>query len=273
MAQAVKVAPARPAVTPWGWVIAPTRRVLRANGVEALSLIVGIMAWEGVGQALHFPFLPPLSNVLRAWWELFQAGKIVSNLLGSLLNLAIGFALAASSGLLLGALMGRYRKVEYLLDIYINALLASPHLVFVPVFFIFFGVSQASQIAVIYTYAVFIIIMNTQTGIRTLDPTLLEMARSFGARERQLFWQVMLPGAMPLIMAGLRLGMGRAVKGMINGEMFIALTGLGALTRTYGGAFDSEKVLAILITIIAVAVVATSLIQALDRWVTRWAQE
>jgi NitT/TauT family transport system permease protein len=110
------------------------------------------------------------------------------------------------------------------------------------------------------------------TGIRTVDKSLLEMAYAFGAREQQLFWKIMLPGALPLTMAGLRIGMGRAVKGMINGEMFIALIGLGvgALVKTYGSRFDIEKVLGIMIIIIAVAIVTNSLMQALDRRLTQW---
>jgi NitT/TauT family transport system permease protein len=237
---------------------------------QLLSLLVGMATLEILGRWLRFPFLPPVSAVLRASWELIVSGEILGNLAVSLVSLSVGYGLAATLGVLIGALMGRYRKVEYLLDIYVNAFLAAPTLIFVPILFAFFGVSRLSQVAVVFLYSFFVVIANTMTGIRTVEASLLEMARSFGANERQLFWKVMLPGALPLTMAGLRIGMGRAVKGMINGEMFIALIGLGALIKTYGGRFDAAKVLGVLVVVVAVAIVTTRIVQAVDRRVTRW---
>jgi NitT/TauT family transport system permease protein len=219
---------------------------------------------------MRFPFLPPFSAVLRACWDLVRRGVILGNLAASLVSLAIGYGLAATLGVATGALMGRYSSVEYLLDTYLTALLASPSLIYVPILFALFGVSRASQVAVVFLYAAFIIASNTLTGIHMVDPVLVEMARSFGATESQLFRKVLLPGALPMIIAGLRMGMARGVKGMINGEMFIALVGLGALLRRYGDRLDSQKVLAILLVVIVVAWIATGAVQALDRRLTRW---
>jgi NitT/TauT family transport system permease protein len=98
------------------------------------------------------------------------------------------------------------------------------------------------------------------------------MARSFGANERQIFKHVLLPGALPMVMAGLRLGMGRAVRAMINGEMLIVLVGLGALLRTYGNRFDAASVYGLLLVIITVALIATSSVQWLERRLTRWTE-
>jgi NitT/TauT family transport system permease protein len=237
-----------------------------------IAIALALVIWEFLGRALHFPFLPPFSRVLAAGWELTLSGKILANLAASLASLALGYTLAAVLGVAVGALMGRYRKVEYLFDPYVNAFLASPSLIYVPILFALFGVSRASQVAIVFIYAFFIIVVNTMTGIRMVDGALLEMARSFGAGERQIFWRVMLPAALPTTMAGLRIGMARAVKGMINGEMFIALIGLGALLRTYGGRFDAEKVLGILLYIVAVALIGAGLVQAIDRRVTYWCE-
>jgi ABC-type nitrate/sulfonate/bicarbonate transport system permease component len=234
------------------------------------SLLVGVVAWEILGWALDFPFLPPFSRVIVAWWELFQEGKLVGNLLASLTAMVIGFSLAAAVGLTVGTFMGLSEKVENLLDIYVNAFLASPSITYVPVFYIFFGISNVTRVAVVFWYAFWIIIVNTCTAIRCVDADLVEMARSFGANRRQLVWKVMLPDALPLIMAGFRLGVGRAVKGMINGEMFIALVGLGAMVRYYGGAFDVEHLLAVILNILVVALIAAAFVQAVDRRLTRW---
>lgn len=253
------------------WIGRTLRWPIDTGRPQALSLIVGLVCWEILGRLLNFSFLPPFSTVLQASWELIVSGEILGNLAVSLGSLAIGYGAASVLGLILGALMGRYRRVEYMLDIYLNAFLASPTLIYVPILFAFFGVSRMSQVAVIFLYSFWLITANTLAGIRTVDGVLIEMARSFGASERQLFWKIMLPDALPLIMAGLRIGMGRAVKGMINGELFIALVGLGALLKTYGGRFDSAKVLGILLVIVLVAVITTSIVQAIDRHVTRWA--
>jgi NitT/TauT family transport system permease protein len=230
-----------------------------------LALLVGVAAWEVAGRALHYSFLPPFSNVLRAALELIASGQILGYLGASLVSLMVGYGLAVSSGVLLGLLMGRYRWVEYIFEMYINAFLAAPKIVFIPILYALFGVGRGTQVAVVFLSAFFIIVINTMGGIRNVDVSYVEMARAFGASERQLFWKVLLPGALPLTMAGLRLGMVRGVKGMIKGEMFIAVFGLGALLRKYGSRFDSERVFAILLVVISVALICTFAVRTIER--------
>jgi NitT/TauT family transport system permease protein len=258
-----------PLVVQFGQVL--RRRLPWRPNAQIVALAIGLVLWEIVARIAHFTFLPPFSAVLRSSFELIQRGVIFQNLLASLASLAIGYSAAAGLGVLLGALMGRYRKVEYFFDLYLSAFLASPTLIWVPVLFALFGVSRVSQGFLIFLYAFWLIVANTLTGIRTVDPALVEMSRSFMANERQLFWRVMLPGALPLIMAGLRVGMGRAIKGMVNGEMFIALIGLGALIKRYGSQFRVDYVLGILLVIVIVALILSNLIQWLDKRLTRWA--
>jgi NitT/TauT family transport system permease protein len=125
-------------------------------------------------------------------------------------------------------------------------------------------------VVVVFISAFFTIATSAMAGMRSASATCVDMARAFGARERQLLWKVLLPGSMPLTMAGLRLGMGQAVKGMISGEMFIAYFGLGAQLRKYGGRFDSERVFAILLVVVAVALVCSWGIERVERRVTAW---
>ncbi len=256
----------------------PVRFVYRAGQLFSrwwpeLAAILGTFAlWELLARLLNFPFFPPFSTVSRAWWSIFQTGVLFSELLSSIKSLAIGYGAAAAAGLTLGGLMGRFRKVEYFFDPLIDINISTPTLVYIPVLFAIFGVSDLTRYAIVFLYAVFIIAANTATGIRSADPALLEMARSFGATESRLFSKITLPLATPLIMAGLRLGMTRAVKGMINGELFIALVGLGARLRYYGGAFQIDRVLALLLTIIFVASVMTAAVQIIDRRLTSWAE-
>ena len=239
---------------------------------ELASILVGIAAWELLGRVLNFPFFPPFSAIVVAWVEVYQTGELMSELLMSMRSLVIGYGLAVVLGLTLGTLMGRFRKVEYFFNPLVDINLSTPTLVYIPVLFAVFGVGDATRYTIVFMYAFFIIVVNTVTGIHAVDRSLLEMGRSFGASEGQLFRRIMLPNALPLIMAGLRIGMSRAVKGMINGELFIALVGLGARLRYYSGAFNIEKVLAILLTIIVVAAITTAAVQLIDRRVTRWAE-
>ncbi len=236
------------------------------------ALLFGSIVWEIAGRALQYSFLPPLSNVLRAALRLITSGQILGYLAASLVSLVIGYGLAASSGVLLGLLMGRYRTVEYVMEPYVGALLTAPKLVFVPILYAFLGIGRATQVAVVFLSAFFVIVINTMAGIRSVDASWIEMARAFGAKEAQLFWKVLLPGGLPLMMAGLRLGMGRAVKGMIRGEMFIALFGMGALLRKYGSRFDSESVFAILLVVVALALICSYAIQLVERRLTGWTE-
>src|SRR4029434_4120866 len=127
--------------------------------------------------------------------------------------------LAVILGIIVGLLMGRFREVEHFLDLYINASMSAPMTAFVPVLILWFALGVESRIAVVFLFAVFVIVINTMTGVKQVDRTFLEMARSFGAKETEVFYKIILPAAMPAIMAGVRLGLGRAGQGMVAEEM------------------------------------------------------
>jgi ABC-type nitrate/sulfonate/bicarbonate transport system permease component len=239
--------------------------------VPIIAIAFGLLVWEVLGRLFDALWLPPFSAVFGALWSLTAQGLIVANLLASLKSLGIGFGLSLVTGLPIGGLMGRYRKVEWALDIHVSWLLISPSIVFAPIFFTIFGLSDATRIAVVVLYAWPIIVYNTFTAFRHVSPELIEMARCFGAGEAKIFFRIMAPASLPLTMAGLRLGMGRAVKGMINGELFVALVGLGALAEKFANGFDTTNVLAIVLVVMVVAVFMAEVVQWLDRRLTYWA--
>lgn len=247
------------------------RRFTRETAPDVLALLAGATLWEVLGWSLGLQWLPPFSKVIEALAQFIGSGVILANLGSSLRGLILGFSLALIFGLLLGSLMGRYRYVEKALDIYVHALFVCPSIVFAPIFFAIFGLSDASRVAIIVVYSMFVIVINTATAIRTVDPSLVEMARSFGCREGQIFKRILLPASLPLVFAGIRLGIGRAVKGMINGEMLIAFVGLGALAQRYGAQFDAAKVFAIAMVVLMIGIVSNALVQMLDNRLTRWA--
>ncbi|RRS01251.1 ABC transporter permease [Glycomyces terrestris] len=235
-----------------------------------VSLAAGAVLWEVVGRAAGVPFFPPLSEVVATLAAMTANGEILGNLLVSLGNLALGFAVSLAAGLVVGTAMGRYRRVKAALGVYVYALLTAPALVFAPIFFSVLGPGQSSIVAVVFMYSAFIMIVTTADAVEQVPAHLVEMARSYGANEWQLVTRVILPAASPTILAGVRLGMGRAVTGMINGEMFIAVTGLGRIVTQAGKSFDGAAVLAILLVVIAVALASVALVQFVDRRLTGW---
>jgi ABC-type nitrate/sulfonate/bicarbonate transport system permease component len=242
-------------------------------GTNVLSILSLAVLWELAGRMLDSVLIPPLSQIGAAWWKLLSSGKLLSNLTLSLTTLAAGFVLAVLIGIVVGVLMGRFRAVEHFLDLYVNALMSAPMTAFVPVLILWFGLGVQSRIAVVFLFAVFVIIINTMTGVKQVDRVFVEMARSFGAREKEVFFKIILPAAMPAIMAGVRLGMGRAVKGMVTAEMLLTLTGIGAMIMQYGSSFATDSLFAVILTILMVAMITMKLVQWVDRWLTGWKAE
>jgi NitT/TauT family transport system permease protein len=242
-------------------------------GVNILSIVTFALLWEVVGRMMDTTLIPPLSKIASAWLRLLMNGKLLENLAMSLWTLAAGFLLAVTLGLIVGVLMGRFRQVEHFLDLYINALMSAPMTAFVPLLIMWFGLGVQSRIAVVFLFAFFVIVINTMTGVKQVDRIFVEMARSFGAKELEVFVKVVLPAAMPAIMAGISIGMGRAVKGMVTAEMLLTLTGVGGMIMQYGSAFATDALFAVILTILMVAMIAMQLVKIVDRHLTGWKAE
>ncbi len=187
-----------------------TARRLPSPAVPAplVGLLTGAVVWEAVTRAANAAYLPPASAVVARLWEMTLDGQIFGSLASSLTNLVAGFAVSLVAGLVLGVLMGRYRPVDAALSVYIYALLTAPSLVFAPVFFSLFGPGRASIVAVVVMYSLFIIVITTASAVREVPGQLVEMGRLYGASERQLLVKVVIPAALPLAMAGVRLDRG-----------------------------------------------------------------
>jgi ABC-type nitrate/sulfonate/bicarbonate transport system permease component len=235
-----------------------------------MSLITLAAIWEVAGRTGNAHLLPPLSKVMTVWAELLISGQLFQAIAVSFQALALGFFISVVFGIPLGLLMGRYRRLESFLDVYMTALLAVPMISFIPFLVIAFGLGLQSRVWIVFLFAFVIIVINTTAGVRSVDPTLTEMARSFGAHESELFLKIILPAAMPMIMAGIRLGMGRAVLGMVTGEMILSVVGFGAMLMTFSASFNSSALFATILTIVLLAVALLALIQHLDRRLMPW---
>lgn len=233
-------------------------------------MLAGGLVWETSARALDVSFFPPVSAVLARLAEMVIAGEVLGLLASSLTNLLIGFTISLVAGIAIGLAMGLWPLVDAALGPYVKGMLTAPGLVFAPVFFSVFGLGRATIVGVIVIYATFVIIINTAAAVQSAPIELLEMTRAFCAGRWYTVKRVVLPAAIPLIMAGVKLGAGRAVKGMINGEMFIAVVGLGSTIIAAGRNFDAVTVLAVLALIILVAFGVLAVVEWIDRRLTPW---
>lgn len=234
-----------------------------------ISIIVVAATWEIVGRTADLIAFPPLTEIFAALWTFLTDGSIIDSLGVSLITLALGMAISILGGITIGALMGRLRTVEYALDVYINAAMAAPMVAFVPIFILIFGIGYPTRVLTVVIFAIFPIIVNTFAGIRNVDPAIVEMGKSFGANERQLFWQVRVPAAFPILLAGIRLGTARGVKGLINGEVLVAVVGLGALVERYGTPFSMDRLWALIFFLVALALAVVKLVEFGSRRLVR----
>jgi NitT/TauT family transport system permease protein len=247
-----------------------TSRLGSMLGSGGFGLLVGLVLWEIAGRTLQYTFLPPASQVAARLVELVATGQVLPALASSLTNLALGFGIALALGLAVGLGMGGSRRFAAAVNPYVNALLTAPSLVFAPIFFSIWGLGRQSIVALIVTYSTFVIMVNTSGAVRAVAHDLGEMARSFNATPIQAFTWVTLPAATPLILAGVKVAAARAVKGMINGEMFIALVGLGKVIQDAQHQLDATTVIAILAIVVAVSLLLMAVIERIDLRLNGW---
>lgn len=222
-----------------------------------MGIVFGIVFWELLGWSTLVPLMPPFSKVVVAWLEIVQTGVLVESLAVSMKAMVIGFAMALVVGLAVGMLTGRYRRADQILTPYINIAMSTPMIAVVPVILLWFGMGIMSRIVVVFLFSSYIVAINTAAGIRQTEKDLIEVALSFGAKEKDLFRKVMLPSAFPFVFVGIRMALNRGIKGMVLGEMLVMAVGVGAKLMSYGAAFRLDYLFAMLLSVIGVALLLT----------------
>jgi NitT/TauT family transport system permease protein len=240
--------------------------------IGASSVTIFMLIWHTVASARIMPelFLPGPLDIVRAFDQLFRQGAIWNDIWVSGQEVVYGFGLAIVVGLPLGLLMGWYRRLNYALDPFISFFQSAPRIALLPLLIIWLGIGIWSKIAVIYLGAFFPIVINTMAGVRNLDPALIKAARSFGASDAQIFLTLALPGSVPFILSGLRLGLGHALIGVVAGELLAAQAGVGLMMAKAGATFQTAKVFAGLIIIAGTGLLVTSILQRIERRFQAW---
>jgi NitT/TauT family transport system permease protein len=210
-----------------------------------VAVAVFLIVWELVGNVLQLinpMFMSSPSLIFKAAVQLFASGEIYNDLYVSGIELFGGYLLAVLVGIPMGILVGWYKRMSYVFDPFINALNATPRVALLPLIIIWLGIGILSKVGIIFLGAVFSILINTRDGVKTTPMNLLNAARSFGASEWMVFKTVVIPSTIPFILTGLRLAVGRALVGVLVGELYAATAGIGFMITVAGATFQTDKV-------------------------------
>jgi NitT/TauT family transport system permease protein len=231
-----------------------------------------VVAWQLVANAKLVPelFLPGPLAIGQAMIDLFHDPEIWIDLQTSGLEFVLGYGLAILIGLPLGLLTGRYQRLSWALDPFISFFYSMPRIALVPLLIIWFGIGIYSKVAVVFLGAFFPIAINTMAGIRSLDSSLLKAAVSFGASELQIFRTIALPGSVPFILTGLRLGVGHALVGVVVGELIAAQHGIAYRMSIAGTTYQMPTMFAALVLISGSGVILTLILQRLESHFDAW---
>ena len=237
-----------------------------------ISMLVFLSFWE---VSVDLGWVNPLftsspSRIVRTAIEMFADGSILVDMQVSGFEFIVGYGAAIIIGVPLGILMGWYSRVDAVLDPFVSALYATPRIALLPLVMIWFGIGLMSKVAIVFLGAIFPILVNTITGVRTVNADFVKVARSFGSNDWQMFLTVVLPSSVPLLLTGLRLGLGHALVGIVVGEMYGATHGLGFLIATAGARFQTDKVMVGIIIIAAAGIVMTGLLRLIERRFEGW---
>src|SRR6266542_1073658 len=240
--------------------------------IGTAAVVLFFAVWQAVGSARIVSRLvrPAPTDVIEAVTELVKDGELAEDLGYSGAEFGIGYVLAAVVAIPLGLLLGWYPRFRYALDPFVTFLYATPRIVLLPLFIIWFGIGMESKIAVIFLGAFFAILINTTAGVRNLDSHLIRVARSLCAGDFVIFKTIALPGSVPFILTGLRLGIGHALIGVVVGELVAAQHGIGRMMAIAGATFQSSKVFAGLFFIAATGMLLTYILARLERHFDAW---
>jgi len=235
-------------------------------GFTLLILIV----WEIAG-----PFIDPIffsypSKIAVAFYELTASGDLPYYLGQSLQVMVLGLGCAIVVGIPLGVAMARVPKLDWSLDLPLNALYATPTVALVPILVLWFGIYLKAKVIVVFLFAVFPVLINTYQGVRECDKNMLEVARSFRSTESGMWRDVLLPFALPYIAAGIRLAIGRGLVGMVIAEFYTTISGLGFMITKYANVFEMDKTLVPVFVLMVLGVTLTSALKRLERRIAPW---
>jgi NitT/TauT family transport system permease protein len=237
------------------------------------SVVLFLIVWELVGntiQLINPMFMSAPSLVWKAAVQLFGSGEIWNDLYVSGIEFAWGYILSVVVAIPFGITVGWYKKMSYIFDPFVNAMNATPRVALLPLVIIWLGIGVLSKVGIIFLGAVFPILINTRDGVKTTPLNLLNAARSFGASELMVFKTVVLPSTVPFILSGLRLAVGRALVGVMVGELYAATAGIGFMITVAGATFQTDKVFVGVLIFALSGMISMELLSRVERHFDKW---
>jgi NitT/TauT family transport system permease protein len=227
---------------------------------STLSVVGGLALWEVVSRFLvaNALFLAAPSEIAVAIFNLGRSGELWRDIEVSAAEFAVGYVIACICGIALGLAMAASVGAKQSLQPWVSGLYATPVIALAPLFILWFGIGIWSKVIVVISLVIFPVAINTEAGLRTTSERLIEMLRSFGATPRQIFVKVSLPSAVPFILAGLKLGIGRGLIGVVVAELFGSRAGLGNLISQSADAFNMPELFAGVVVLAFAGIVLTA---------------
>jgi sulfonate transport system permease protein len=246
------------------------RRSIRNLGIRLLSLAVFLLLWEWAGANIDPVLFTTPTAVAKAAVEMIGSGELWTYLWPSLKVLAIGFSLACVVGIGLGLLLARYEILDVSLSVYITFLYSIPSVALVPLVVLWAGFETSAKVIILFMFAFFPMVINTYQGVKAVDPKLVEVGRAFRCSERQLWGNIVLPAALPFIVTGLRLALGRGLIGMVLADLYTAISGIGYLIVRTASTYQVNKMFVPIVTLGLLGVTLTALLRLAEKYVAPW---
>jgi len=238
--------------------------------IRIISLVVVLSAWEYVGRQINPVLFTYPTAVGAAAVKMIASGELWKYLSQSLIVLFAGLGMATVLGIALGLVMARFWVIDVALDTHITALYSIPSVALVPVLVLWFGIDISAKIAVVFLFTFFPIVINTQQGVKNVDGRLTEVGRAFRCSERQLWIHIVLPAAVPFIVTGLRLAIGRGLIGMVLADLYTAITGIGYLISRYASIYRTDAMFVPIATLGLLGITLTGLLRFIEKRVAPW---
>ena len=246
------------------------RQFLLNIAIRAVSVTIVLLLWEQLGDHVDAALFTKPSLIAVAAVDMIGSGELWSFLAPSLVVLAVGLTLASAIGIVTGLLLARFWIADVALGVYITFLYSIPSVALVPLIVLWAGYETTAKIVILFMFAFFPMAINTYQGVKNVDSTLLEVGRAFRCSERQLWINIVLPGALPFIVTGLRLAVGRGLIGMVLADLYTAISGIGYLIVRTASTFQVDRMFVPIVTLGLLGVTLTALLRLLERRVAPW---
>jgi NitT/TauT family transport system permease protein len=246
------------------------RRQLINLGIRVVSLAIALTLWEIAAWNVDPVLFTSPTKVAAAAYHMILSGELWTYLWPSLVVLAIGFALAVVFGIAIGLLLARFWVLDVALNVYITFLYSIPSVALVPLIVLWAGFETTAKVIILFLFAFFPMVINTYQGVKSVDPKLLEVGRAFRCSEGQLWAHIVLPAALPFIVTGLRLALGRALIGMVLADLYTAISGIGYLIVRTASTYQVDKMFVPIVTLGLLGVTFTGLLRLAERYVAPW---